>query len=97
MWQGISLKSERNNPLFKPRLNILLHTNQLCVPQYIRSMFRVLGIYNFAADAKGPTLYRSPDCQNGPKSRMPYHQNPIIAMFTGFYCTFFHHIHTDFK
>ena len=38
MWQGISLKSERNNPWFKP---------WLC-SHCIRSMFSVLGIYNFA-------------------------------------------------
>ena len=29
MGQGISLKSERNNPLFKPRFNILLHTRSI--------------------------------------------------------------------
>ena len=27
MWQGINLKSERNNPWFKPIFNILLHTH----------------------------------------------------------------------
>ena len=44
MWQGISLKSERNNPWF----NILLHTQSIvCACHSIRSMFRVLGIYNF--------------------------------------------------
>ena len=42
--QGISLKSERNNPWS----NILLHTQSInCVCHSIRSMFRVLGIYNF--------------------------------------------------
>ena len=42
MGQGISLKIERNNPWFKPWFNILLYG------QGIRSIFRVLGIYNFA-------------------------------------------------
>ena len=40
-----NLKSERNNPWFKQWFNILLHTQ--CVCHSIRSMFRVLGIYNF--------------------------------------------------
>ena len=38
MWQGISLKSERNN--------LTAHTFN-CVRHSIRSMFRVFGIYNF--------------------------------------------------
>ena len=29
MWPGISLKSERNNPWFKPWFNILLHTQSI--------------------------------------------------------------------
>ena len=40
---------------------ILLHTQQLCVPQYsIRPMFRVLGIYNFVsrnAESKSESAY----------------------------------------
>ena len=44
MGQGISLKSERNTH----DLTFYCTHNQLCVPQYIRSMFRVLEIYNFA-------------------------------------------------
>ena len=48
MGQGISLKSERKNPWFKPWFNILLHTQSIvCATHSIRSMFRVLGIYNF--------------------------------------------------
>ena len=44
MGQSISLKSERNNPWF----NILLHTYTInCVCHSIRSVFRVLGMYNF--------------------------------------------------
>ena len=39
MWQGISLKSERNNPWFNQSIN--------CVCYSKRSMFRVLGMYNF--------------------------------------------------
>ena len=42
MWQGISLKSERKNPWFRLLSNVLLHTRYS-----IRSMFRVLDIYNF--------------------------------------------------
>ena len=42
MGQYISLKSERKNPWF----NISAHTIN-CVCHSIRSMFRVLGIYNF--------------------------------------------------
>ena len=52
MGQGISLKSERNNPWFKPWFNILLHTQISCVCHSIRSMFRVLGIYNFDSFVK---------------------------------------------
>ena len=48
MGQGISLKSERNNPWFKPWFNILLHTQSI----FIRSMFRVLGMYNFGLHDK---------------------------------------------
>ena len=49
MGQGISLKSWRNNPWFKPWFNISLDTQLLnCVCHSIRSMFRVLGIiYKF--------------------------------------------------
>ena len=45
MGQGKSLKSERYNPWFKPRFNILLCNS-------IRSMFRVLAMYNFVIDVK---------------------------------------------
>ena len=47
MGQDISLKSERKNPWFKPWFNIFCTHN--CVCHSIRSMFRVLGIYNFGA------------------------------------------------
>ena len=46
MGQVISLKSKRNNPWCKPWFKLLLHTIN-CVCHSIRSMFRVLGIYNF--------------------------------------------------
>ena len=46
MRQGLSLKSERKNPWFKPWLTFSAHTIN-CVCHSIRSMFRVLGMYNF--------------------------------------------------
>ena len=46
MVQVISSKSERNKSWFKPWFNILLHTQSI-VCHSMRSMFRVLGIYNF--------------------------------------------------
>ena len=50
MGQDISLKSERKNPWFKPWFNIFCAHN--CVCHSIRSMFRVLGMYNFALHLK---------------------------------------------
>ena len=48
-----NLKGENNNPLFRPLFNIFLHTQSIvCVTVHIRSMFRVLGIYNFAFHVK---------------------------------------------
>ena len=45
MSQGLSLKSERNNPWFKPWFNISLHTQSIVyVCHSIISMLRVLGI-----------------------------------------------------
>ena len=35
MWQGISLKSERINPWFKPRLTFYCTNNQLCVQKML--------------------------------------------------------------
>ena len=48
---GISLKSERNTPWFKPWFNILLHTQSI-VYATIRLMFRVLGINKFDLNMK---------------------------------------------
>ena len=49
MRHSISFKSEINNPGFKPGF-ILLHTHSIvCMCHSIRTMFRVLGIYNFAS------------------------------------------------
>ena len=43
------MKSQNNEPSFKPRFNILLQPKSMhCRCQKIRSVFRVLGIYNFA-------------------------------------------------
>ena len=42
------LKSEKNNPWFKPWFNILLHTQ--CI--ICATVFRVLGIYNFEPTPK---------------------------------------------
>ena len=55
MGQSISLKSEINNPWFKPWFDILLHT-QDCVWHSIRSMFRVLGMYNFGCAQQEYTI-----------------------------------------
>ena len=44
MEQGISLKSERNNPWFKPRFNILLHTQSIvCVTVDSQCFLEYLG------------------------------------------------------
>ena len=50
MEQGISLKSERKTHDLNHDLTFSAHTIK-CVCHSIRSMFRVLGIYNFARGA----------------------------------------------
>ena len=43
MWQGISLKSERNNPGFKPLFNILLHTQSIVCATVLGQCLEYLG------------------------------------------------------
>ena len=47
MWQDISLKSEINNPWFKPWFNILLHTQSIVCAIVQGQYLEYLG-YNFA-------------------------------------------------
>ena len=47
MGKGISLKNEKINPWFKPWFKHFTAHTINCVCHNIRSMFRVLGMYNF--------------------------------------------------
>ena len=59
MGQGISLKSERNNPWFKPWFNILLHTQSIvCATVYGQCLEYVLGIYNFGYNLKHAYIFK---------------------------------------
>ena len=47
MGQGISLKSERNNPWFKPWFNILLHTQFIVYATVLGQCLEYLGCITF--------------------------------------------------
>ena len=47
-----NLKSENNNPWFKPWSNILRHTQSIVCAPLDSQVFRVLGIYNFGSPVK---------------------------------------------
>ena len=51
MWQGISLKSEINNPWFKPLSTFYCTQNQLFVPQY------KVNVYNFGFSIEIVKMY----------------------------------------